>query len=50
MKKLTFLISAVAWLMAMPVMAEVGDEFTSGNLKFKVITAGQTLNNINMFF
>lgn len=38
MKKLTFLLSAVAWLMTMPMMAEVGDEFTSDNLKFKVIT------------
>ena len=38
MKKITILLCAVAWLMAMPVMAGVGDEFTSGNLKFKVIT------------
>ena len=38
MRKLKYIFSAMAWLMAMPVMAEVGDKFTSDNLKFKVIT------------
>ena len=38
MRKLKYIFSAMAWLMAMPMMAEVGDKFTSDNLKFKVIT------------
>jgi len=38
MRKLKYIFSAMAWLMTMPMMAEVGDEFTSDNLKFKVIT------------
>ena len=38
MKKITILLCAIAWLMAMPVMAAVDDVFTYGNLKFKVIT------------
>ena len=38
MRKLKYIFSAMAWLMTMPMMAEVDDEFTSDNLKFKVIT------------
>ena len=48
MKKLTFLLSVVAWLMAMPMMAGVGDEFTSGNLKFKVITENETTKEVQV--
>jgi hypothetical protein len=48
MKKLTFLLSAVAWLMAMPVMAAVDDVFTYGNLKFKVITENETTKEVQI--
>ncbi len=48
MKKLTFLLSVVAWLMAMPVMAAVDDVFTYGNLKFKVITDDETKKEVQV--
>jgi hypothetical protein len=48
MKKLTFLLSVVAWLMAMPVMAAVDDVFTFGNLKFKVITEDETKKEVQV--
>lgn len=48
MRKLTILLSAVAWLMAMPVMAAVDDVFTYGNLKFKVITENETTKEVQV--
>lgn len=48
MKKLTFLLSVVVWFLAMPMMAGVGDEFTSGNLKFKVITDDETKKEVQV--
>ena len=48
MRKLKYVFSAMAWLMAMPMMAEVGDEFTSGNLKFKVVTENETTKEVQV--
>ena len=48
MRKLKLLFGATAWLMSMPMMAGVGDEFTSGNLKFKVITENETTKEVQV--
>lgn len=48
MKKITIQLCAVAWLMAMPVMAAVDDVFTYGNLKFKVITENETTKEVQI--
>ena len=48
MRKLKFLFSAAAWLMSMPMMAGVGDEFISGNLKFKIITENETTKEVQV--
>ena len=48
MRKLKYIFSAMAWLMAMPVMAAVNDVFTFGNLKFKVITEDETKKEVQV--
>ena len=48
MRKLKYIFSAMAWLMAMPVMAAVDDVFTYGNLKFKVITDDETKKEVQV--